>query len=102
MIDTLGNEIKVGDIICFSGTGNCEYGMISGIVTNVQKEKIKFNRLDVKYIDGKTIIKVVNRSKEAGKFVKVTAYSAFIRSWLEGKFAGEESRVAKWIHQGII
>lgn len=103
--DTLGNDIKSGDIICFSGKGNkdCEYGMITGIITNIEKDKIKFNRLDVNYLNGKATIKVVNRSKEYGKFVKVTAYPAFIKSWLEGKFHEEEQpKIAKWLHKGII
>ncbi len=104
MFDTLDNKVKVGDLICFSGKGNkdAEYGMISGIVTHVQDEKIKFNRLDVSYLNGKPVIKVVNRSKERGKFVKVTSYPAFIKAWLSGNIQGEEERVAKWIHKGII
>lgn len=104
-LDTLGNEIKIGDIICFSGKGNkdAEYGMITGIITNIQKDKIKYNRLDVKYPDHKNpVITVVNRSKEYGKFVKVTSYPAFIEHWLNGNFQGEEKRIAKWIHKGII
>jgi hypothetical protein len=104
--DTLGNEINIGDLICFSGKGNkdAEYGMITGVITNIQKDKIKYNRLDVKYPDHKNpVISIVNRSKEYGKFVKVTSYPSFIHSWLNGKFQdAEEKRIAKWIHKGII
>lgn len=105
MFDTLNNKVNRGDIICFSGKGNkdCEYGMITGIVTNVETDKIKFNRLDVQYVNNKAVIKLVNRSKEKGKFVKVTAYPGFIYSWLNGKFHDEEQeKIAKWIHKGII
>lgn len=104
MTDTHGNVINIGDVICIPGKGNrnAEYGMITGVVTGIQNEKVKFNRINVRYENRKPILSIVNRSIGQGKFIKVTSCPVSIMEWLHGNFQNEETKIVKWIHKGII